>query len=745
MEEVTELEGFVDHIIYRNAENGYTVLVLSVDYGEETVVGCFRAVEEGEGLYVKGGFIKHSSYGEQFQMKEYEIREPEDLLSIERYLASGTIKGIGGAIAKRIVKKFREDTFRIMEEEPERLTEIKGISERIAREISAQVEEKRGMRKAMIFLQHYGISMSLSTKIYAFYDQKLYEVLQENPYRLTEDITGIGFQTADEIAQKIGIHVDSVFRIRSGVLYSLQQAQMDGHIYLPEEILIQRSGQLLNVDPKQIKQQIENLVVEGKLICKSENHIEKIYESMCYYLEMNCAKLLSNLYLKEMKEKESVLSKILQLEEKSGILLDDRQREGVVMAATNGVSVITGGPGTGKTTIIHMLLQYFSEEGMDILLAAPTGRAAKRMTETTGYESKTIHRLLEIGAEGIAEFGRDETNPLEADAIIIDEMSMVDIFLFHALLKAISIGTRLILVGDVNQLPSVGAGSVLKDIIDSQCFPIEILTKIFRQAAQSDIVVNAHKIHEGEQIALNNKSKDFFFLERNQADVILEAIIYLVSKKLPPYVNAKPYEIQVLTPMRKGLLGVENLNRRLQERLNPAQKGKLEKEGINALFREGDKVMQVKNNYQMEWQIISQYGIVIDRGQGIFNGDMGIVTSIDHMAESVEVEFDEGRRVQYSFPQLDELELAYAITIHKSQGSEYPAVVIPLLSGPQMLMSRNLLYTAVTRAKTCVTLIGSSETVLRMIENKKEQVRYTGLKERIQEIMGEPNENSVFE
>lgn len=738
------VEGFVDHIIFRNEENGYTVLVLETQEGEETLVGTFRFIEEGESIKAEGDYISHPVYGEQFQVKRAEVKTPADILSIEKYLSSGAVKGVGASLAKRIIRKFGEDTLRIMEEEPERLVEVKGISERIARQISIQMEEKRDLRKAMIFLQQYGISNTLAVKIYGVYEEKIYDVIRENPYRMTEEIAGIGFKTADEIAAKAGIPWNSDYRIRSGILYILQRAMGDGHTWLPKDLLLRRSAELMGTDEVHIELQLQNLIIENKIVMKSEEDVEQIFPSVNYYMELNCARMLEDLNMQEEQEKEAVLGKISGIEERTGICLEDKQREAVLGAVENGVMVITGGPGTGKTTTINMLIHYFSDEGMDIMLAAPTGRAAKRMTEATGYEARTIHRLLEVSGRKSDDtyrstmpsgFERNEGNPLETDVIIVDEMSMVDIFLFHSLLRAVMGGTRLILVGDVNQLPSVGPGAVLKDIIASGGYPVVALEKIFRQAAQSDIVVNAHKVHEGKSIALDNKSRDFFFLERDNADVIIESIVYLVTKKLPPYVGAEPYEIQVMSPMRKGMLGVENLNRCLQARLNPPDMSKNEREAGEALFREGDKVMQIKNNYQLEWEVSSRHGVVIEKGLGIFNGDMGVVESISDAAETVTVIFDENRVVRYSFSQLDELELAYAITIHKSQGSEYAAVVMPLLSGPAMLMNRNLLYTGITRAQKCVTMIGSSRAVNQMIENQSEQRRYTGLKARIREFM----------
>lgn len=739
-----KVEGFVDHIVYRNEENGYTVLVLETQKGEETLVGTFRFIEEGESILAEGEYGKHPVYGEQFQVKSVQIKAPEDVISIERYLGSGAVKGVGASLAKRIITKFGEDSLRVMEEEPERLIEIRGISERIARQIASQMEEKRDLRKAMLFLQQYGISNTLAVKIYEAYENKMYDIIRENPYRMTEEIAGVGFKTADEIASKAGIPWNSDFRIRSGVLYMLNQAMGEGHTYFPLQELIGKCTGLLRMDAAHIELQITNLAVDNKVIMKPEDEVVQVYAPVNYYMELDCARMLEELNIHEEQDETAIMKRIAAIEERAGIHMEEKQKEAVLCAIRNGIMIITGGPGTGKTTTINMLIHYFADEGMDIMLAAPTGRAAKRMTETTGYEARTIHRLLEVGGgrseEGYRNamnsgFDRNENNPLEADVIIVDEMSMVDIFLFHSLLKAVSAGTRLVLVGDVNQLPSVGPGAVLKDMIQSEAYAVVALEKIFRQAAESAIVTNAHRVHEGKAIELNNKNQDFFFLERENAEVIIESIVYLVTKKLPPYVDAEPYEIQVMSPMRKGILGVENLNRRLQERMNPPDGKKKERENGDMILREGDKVMQIRNNYQLEWEVRSKYGIVIDKGLGVFNGDMGIIHCIDEVLETVEVLFDENKSVHYGFSQLDELEPAYAITIHKSQGSEYPAVVMPLLTGPAMLLNRNLLYTGITRARRCVTLIGSSHTVQQMIENQSEQRRYTGLKKRICEFV----------
>ena len=737
--DLEKTQGYVEHIVYRNEDNGYTVFQLENEDGELTCVGNFTSLSEGEMLEVSGEYTNHNLYGLQLKVSAYEFKEPEDVISIERYLGSGAIKGIGVKMAGKIVDKFRGDTFRIIEEEPERLAEIKGISLKKAMDISVQLEEKRDMRKAMIFLQKYGISVTLGAKIYERYGRNVYQVIEENPYQIADQIQGVGFKTADEIAAQVGIRPNSEFRIRSGLLYTLQQSASEGHIYLPADSLLYRTSRLLETEISDLEKHLMDLNMEKKIVLKETEGQLRVYPARLYYLELHTAAMLDALNVSYDLDEESFQERLEKIRKSEKLDLDVKQRTAVLEAARNGLFILTGGPGTGKTTTINTMIHFFERLGMDIRLAAPTGRAAKRMTETTGYEAQTIHRLLEVSGnpeEAHAEsgFSRNKENPLETDVIIIDEMSMVDLPLMHALLEAISVGTRLILVGDQNQLPSVGPGSVLKDMIRSERFAIVKLTKIFRQAGESDIVVNAHKINAGELVVLDNKSKDFFFLKRSDSDVILRVVLALVQEKMPRYVNADPLEIQVLTPMKKGLLGVERLNAMLQRYLNPPSPEKKETEQGGRLFREGDKVMQIKNNYQLEWEIRTARGLTIDSGQGVFNGDMGVIREIDPFEETVEVEFDEQRRITYPFAMLEELELAYAITIHKAQGSEYPAVVLPLLPGPRLLYNRNLLYTAVTRAKKCITIVGSEETFQEMIQNKSEQERYTSLDERIREF-----------
>lgn len=740
-EQIETVEGYVEKIVFRNAENGYTVLSLSSeDEDELTCVGTFSFINEGEYVKLKGTMTAHNVYGEQLRVESYEVKEPTDLVSMERYLGSGAIKGVGPALAARMVRHFKEDTFRIIEDEPERLTEVKGISERISREIAIQFEEKRELRSAMLFLQQYGISLNLAVKIYKQYGSRMYEVMRQNPYKLAEDINGVGFRIADEIAKKVGIGSDSDFRIKAGMLHILQDASNQGHTYLPEEELYRRTAELLMIDSEKITHHLMDMVLDKQIVIKKMPEQNCVYSSYYYYAELNCAKMLMDLNVSCEYTDTQFAHRMVQLEQEMKMELDSLQKQAILEAARHGLLIITGGPGTGKTTTINAIIQFFEQEEQTILLAAPTGRAAKRMSETTGYEAQTIHRLLELSGNvdeeqhQHAQFQRNEENPLEADVVIVDEVSMLDIYLLHSLLKAIVVGTRLILVGDVNQLPSVGPGNVLKDLIKSECFQVTKLTKIFRQAAESDIIINAHKINAGEHLNIDNKSRDFFLLPRDNANVIVSVIIQLVRDKMPKYVNASMYDIQVLTPMRKGELGVERLNQILQQYLNPRENGKKEKEYQKHIFREGDKVMQIKNNYQLNWEIRSKYGIVQDSGAGVFNGDCGIIREINTFAEIMTVEFEEGKMVDYPFSELDELELAYAITIHKAQGSEHPAVVMPILNGPRMLFNRNLLYTAVTRAKKCVTIVGSNHMVENMIDNVNEQKRCSSLDMRLKEL-----------
>ena len=894
---MTEFKGFVSHIIYRNEENGYTVFEVTLtgsgesgsnasiagesagkaagqdsgkgssgtgsslrtgkvskksvspgfgdaDFGDViTCVGYPVSISEGEGCAVTGEYTTHPVYGEQLRLQSYRTVAPESAQAMYRYLAAGSIKGIGSAMAAKIVKQFGDDTLRIMEEEPEKLARIKGISMRMAREIGAQMEDKKDLRDAMIFLQQYGIGSAHAARIWQAYGTGLYEIMKNNPYRLAEDIRGIGFATADDIARRIGIRADSEYRIRSGILYTLFLASGEGHSYLPENVLVQRTCALLHLPAEEILIQMENLAVERRLRIRRGSgaavdpamqdpegnsslfspqaqdsavqdfpalHPEwegnpdtfaagelsavrepapdaEVYLSGVFRREQDIAKMLLDLDVqvqrtaKDDDTRKKAEKRIARLEREEEIILDPLQREAVLEAAENAVLLITGGPGTGKTTTINTIIRFFMSEDLRVLLAAPTGRAARRMSEATGFPAMTIHRLLGVRSVGDADdekdflkseglsggfpdafgsgdspgsggksgngqnysyFERGEDNPLEADVVIIDEMSMVDMNLFHSLLKAVPVGARLVLVGDMNQLPSVGPGCVLQDLIDSQAFHTIMLKNIFRQASESDIVMNAHRILEGTSLPMDNKSRDFFFLERDQAPVIYKHTVQLIREMLPGYVGCRPEEIQVLTPMRRGSLGVERLNEVLQSVLNPAARGKREHVRQETVFREGDKVMQTRNNYRIEWEIRGNFGMPIDRGTGIFNGDFGRIEEIDPQSETMTVVFDDSRTVEYPFSELEDLDLAYAITVHKSQGSEYPAVILPLLAGPSGLFNRNLLYTAVTRARSCVVLLGSRDAVDRMIANTRRTRRWTGLRDRILELWEIPGNSS---
>lgn len=738
------ISGYVENITFRNEDNGFTVLTLSSGKNDITCTGNFGYIGEGEYVEIDGEEVFHEIYGKQIKVSEYKVIQATDELSLRKYLGSGAVKGLGIVLADRIVDKFGEETLRIIEEEPERLAEIRGITIRKAMDICEQIEEKKDMRDVMIFLQGYGISPTFSTKIFNLYGNKVYDIIKNNPYQLADDVTGIGFKTADEIARRAGVEVNAAIRIKSGMCYALTESSMSGHTYLPKaklvEVTINLLGlrdQYLNADGTYNMELLDNcfteLVLEKKLIVKEINEVEAVFLSTFYYTELNIARMLLELNISTPEDEYIIGVKLDTIEKMTGIQLDELQKQAVIETQNNGISIITGGPGTGKTTTINAIIQMFESDGLEVSLAAPTGRAAKRMTEATGHEAKTIHRLLEIsGGQGDGElearFGRNEQNPLETDVIIVDEMSMVDTFLMHALLRAVIVGTRIVFVGDVNQLASVGPGNVLKDIIESGCFNVVKLTKVFRQAGESGIVTNAHKINAGERVTLDNSMNDFLYIERENAQLALNATIGLIKSKLPDYVGADEMDIQVLTPMRNGILGVNSLNIELQKYINPPDEKKKEKEIGSVLFREGDKVMQIKNNYQLEWEQRTTRGIVVDSGAGIFNGDMGIVNLINNVTNLIEVCFDDDRYVVYDSKQAEELELAYAVTIHKSQGSEYPAVIMPLVSGTSMLMTRNLLYTGVTRAKKCVCIVGRKETFAAMIANEDQHRRYSGLK-----------------
>lgn len=778
---VEYFEGYIDHIIFQSPATGYTVMTGVMEGKTYTLVGTLPGIEAGENIKADGHEATHQIYGTQFVIDQYQVVAPKTQEAVERYLGSGAIKGIGAAMASRIVKKFGDDTMRIIEEEPERLAEIKGISARKAMDIAASVNAKRDMQDAVMFLQKYGISINLAGKIYNRYGNEMYDIVRDNPYRLAEDIEGLGFRTCDEIARNAGIAEDSAFRIESGIQYALGMAEGNGHCYLPLPELWSSVESLLNITIQDLNQYLLELQMKGRVMVKSSRprsisdfldsaanagdadapvydanpalHADPathVYRATIYYTELQVATLLKDLNVTvenaELDAKRALT--IDEITEKHGIELDPLQRDAVLTAGHSGLLVITGGPGTGKTTTINTIIRMFADEGKTILLGAPTGRAAKRMSEATGWPASTIHRLLEYqgrpdedgedGDQVRGHFERNENNTLECDVVIIDEMSMVDIFLMNALLKAIHRGTRLIMVGDANQLPSVGAGNVLRDIIASGVIRTIQLRHIFRQAAASDIVVNAHKINEGEPVDLSKRSKDFLFIKSQTPDQIFAAIAALVLNKLPGYLGVDPFDIQIMTPQRKGALGVERLNQLLQEQMNPKSSRKTEKEIGGTLFRVGDKVMQIRNDYNLIWEIRGRYGIPTEKGEGVFNGDIGIITEINSFAQNLTVRFDD-RFVEYAFKDCESLELAYAITIHKSQGSEYPAVIVPMYQGPSMLMNRNLLYTAVTRAKSCVCLVGNPPIFDQMLHNASEAKRYSSLGERLQEVSHDEN------
>lgn len=740
-----DAEGLVENIIFYNSENGYSVFTLATNDNDEDdeplmCVGYVPGINSGENIRVRGTVVVHPTYGEQVNVEIYEKTIPTTEKGIERYLASGVIKGIGKKMAKRIVEKFGDQTLSIMANEPEKLAELRGISAEKARHFCTAFREQAELRNAMLYLQQYGISPAFCLKIFKKYKEKTIESVKNNPYSLAEDVIGIGFRTADDIASQVGISPQSPFRIRAGVKYMLNRAGSNGHIYLPSDVLVRETAALLNQPEETIENELRGMHIENYIWLERSNDIMRVYLNYFYYSESYVARKLIELNSFDGGNTEKYDDSIDLLEVSEHIDFAPEQRKAIKAAMESGVLVITGGPGTGKTTIINAIIRLAEAEGDTVELAAPTGRAAKRMSEATGHKAQTIHRLLGIkfmdDDSRRQSFEKDEDHPIDADLIIIDESSMVDIMLMFALLKAVEHGTRLILVGDANQLPSVGAGNVLKDIINSGIIKVVCLNEIFRQAQESAIVMNAHKINKGVYPDINQKDKDFFFMKRYDANNVISTVMGLVSTRLPSYMSCDSIaDIQVLTPMRKSPLGVANLNTVLQNCLNPPNSNKREKELHNVVYREGDKVMQIKNNYNLEWKTVEGHKVT-DEGQGVFNGDCGIINYIDLDNEYVEVVFDDNKVVQYDYSQMDELELSYAVTIHKSQGSEYKAVVLPVFSGPEMLMTRNLLYTALTRAKELAVIVGIPETLYKMVDNNKEIDRYTTLTQRLKEFEG---------
>lgn len=743
MEEII-LKGEIGDIIFQNKENGYTVFTILVQEEEITCVGIVPMIHTGESLEVRGNWSNHPAYGKQLQVQFYEKFMPTSQSGMEKYLSSGLIRGLGPKTSKKIVERFGDAAFYVIEEKPDLLTEIKGITHEKAQRISEIFLEQHELRKVMMFLQSFEVSPAYTMRIYKKYKGRTFEIVKTNPYRLADDIFGIGFKMADKMAANAGIAEDDPNRIKAAVKYVLNQGAVNGDCFLPKEKLIAEAVELLQLHPLSVENAIRELQVESQIWQEKMEGIEAVYLNFYYYAEMAVAKRLLELSMSFSMDSQGEGLDILerqihQAEEETGVLLAAEQRQAVMEAMSGGVLIITGGPGTGKTTTINTILRLLAKEEKEVLLAAPTGRAAKRMTEATGVEAKTIHRLL--GTTFLSDdnrrqvFDKNEDDPIEADVIIIDETSMVDLHLMHALLRAIANGTAVIFVGDMDQLPSVGAGNVLKDMIRSERLRVVRLRHVFRQAQESAIIMNAHRINEGEEPVLNEDGTDFFFMRRAYGQEVLATVQDLVKSRLPKFTGQDGLaDMQILTPMRKGMLGVQSLNQVLQQTLNPSSHKKKEKQFRQTTFREGDKVMQMKNNYNIVWRCYNCQGKRTDEGLGVYNGDAGRIAKIDEENEILQVLFDDGKLVDYDFTQLEELELAYAITIHKSQGSEYPVVILPIYSGPPMLMTRNLLYTAVTRAKKLVVLVGLRETVNGMIANNREIGRYTALAERIRNL-----------
>lgn len=722
-----KIEALVTDVSFRNDDNGFTVLQVRLDDGRRTsAVGVMPEIASGERVVFSGNWMEHRQYGRQIRVEMCEVVRPTTKSGIERYLASGLIKGIGPSTARGIVQHFGEDALDILEYAPDRLTEISGIGKKRAQMIAVSFSEQQQMREAMVFLQTYGISPALSIKIYKRYGEQSQAVIRENPYRLVEDIEGVGFRTADRIAVSIGISPDAPGRLRAGVCYVLTEAMVSGgHTYLPRDMLTWQSARLLGVEEERIAVTMDELILGGQLVQRAVEQHHAMYLPRAFRAEMETSKrLLELMEALPYRSDPGIQEGIRKWQAQTGILLNDDQQRAVQAAVTEGVSVITGGPGTGKTTIIRCILQMIGSDE-EVMLAAPTGRAAKRMGEATGMEAKTLHRLLEYGGEE-GFFSKNADNPVEADVLIVDEVSMVDVFLMRSFLRALLPGTRLILMGDADQLPSVGAGNVLGDILVSGAVPVVRLTEIYRQSAQSMIVVNAHRINHGEMPVLNSKGGDFFLERHDSGETAAEAIVELAALRLPAYLKVDALrDIQVLSPMKKGACGVWALNRMLQERFNPAKSGVAERKWGERVFRVGDKVMQTRNDYQMAWNRTGYGGD--DEGQGVFNGDMGQVLSMDEEEQTMVVRFDDDREATYENAQLDDLDLAYCVSVHKSQGSEFPAVILPVVDGPPMLLTRNLFYTAVTRARQAVVLVGRQSAVTRMVENTSIAKRFSGL------------------
>jgi len=732
------LNGIVDSIVFKSDDTGYVVSKIRTEKDSINAVGIAPFLKEGQNVKLQGEWVIHKQFGKQFNIMEYEEILPTSIEGIERYLSTGIIKGIGPITAKRIVKKFKEKTLDILDNNIERLLEVEGIGEKKFKIIYDSYLENRDLKDIIIFFQGHGMSTNQCIKVYKKFGAHAKDIVQENPYILSDEISGIGFITADRIARSLGIENNSPFRIQSGIKYILNQFSASGNTFMPKEMLVKEVSKILGVKAEEVEENLLNLALDTKVKVENINGVEAVFALPYYYCELGVTNKIITLSIENFRTiNTDVEDEIRTFERKNNIEFAPSQKEAIIGAFENGIEIITGGPGTGKTTIIKAIIEIYENNGMKVLLGAPTGRAAKRMTESTGREAKTIHRLLEMGVSDDEEdsyFIKGESEPLEADVVIIDEASMIDIMLMHNLLKAIKLGTRIIIVGDVDQLPSVGAGNVLKDLIESNFIKVVRLKDIFRQGKESLIVVNAHKINKGEMPYLNRRDGDFFFEKKEDSKEILLTIIDLINRRLPNFKKSwdKFRDIQILTPTRKGELGVINLNNKLQEILNPKSKNKKEKELKDVVFREGDKVMQTKNNYSLKWERVNGFGE--KEGVGVFNGDMGFIESINEEEKNLTVIFDDERRVVYDFIYLDELELAYAITIHKSQGSEFKVIISPIFMGSPLLMNKNLLYTAITRAKELVVTVGMQKALKYMISNTKSMERYSSLKYRILEI-----------
>lgn len=726
------LTGTIEDIVYRNEENGYTVARLEKDDSVVTVVGKFIDVQVGAEVKLEGKYEK-TKYGVQYAFESYEMFVPQSMEGLEKYLGSGLIRGVGPVTARKIVEHFGANTLDVLEYAPQKLQQVSGISEKKAIEIGFSFKEHREVQNTIILLQGYNITTNMALKIYNVYHEKTADIIKNNPYKLVEDIDGIGFATADKIAQNAGLPQDSTFRIRAGLIYVLKTScEKNGNTYLPKAMLLEEAAKALELVledyQEKFQQAFDSLCVDRTAVTTWVDNTEIVMLSKYYYYENSIAQKLVWLANCQEEGKFDVDEEIASYESKNNISLHEEQKNAIKGAINNGVFVITGGPGTGKTTIIKCILEILTAQQKTVSLVAPTGRAAKRMSDSTGREAKTIHRLLEVNVIQSNEsfFVHNESNPLKTDVVIVDEVSMVDAALMCALLKAMPRDCKLILVGDKDQLPSVGAGNVLADILESGVISYCMLTKIFRQGEKSLIITNAHLINEGKMPLIDNTSMDFFFDSKNDPEVIKDTILELVTTRLPKFLGVDPQTIQVLAPLKAGVCGIENLNKVLQERINPPSSGKRQVEFGRTIFREGDKVMQMSNNYDLEWKKHGRYADEI--GKGVFNGDIGIVSTIDPNTSEVIVEFEDGRICLYTRPDLIDLSLSYAITIHKSQGSEFDTVIIPAIAGPSIILTRNLIYTAVTRAKKMVVIVGEKLYLKRMVSNKYTATRFTLLK-----------------